>query len=117
MPPPAYSLCDIVVSLASNLVDDLFTQEVNALVQIWPYIPPIPSGTRRIWIYEQSPTEAITCVIRLDYHYHPTRLYQLTNPVTLETMEEEYDYHRNQIPGPAPEWLLHDYTRFRRRVW
>jgi hypothetical protein len=117
MPPSAYSPYDIIISLSNDLVDDLFMHEVDALIRIWPCITSISSDTKRIWVYEQLPTRAITCVIRLDYHYHPARFYQLTTPVTLETMEDEYDYHPNQIPGPAPKWLLHDYAKFRRHIW
>ena len=113
--PSPYSVHDIVISLPHRLIDDIFKREVNALVQAWPYFPPIPPRTRRIWIYDQS-VKAITSTVCLDYHHYPARLYQLIDSVTLEIMEGRHNYGLNQVPGPAPNWLC-NHAKNRKRVW
>lgn len=113
--PSPYCSHDIVISLPHHLVKDIFRHEVSALVRAWPYFPPIPSRTRRIWIYDRS-SQTIIYIVRLDYHCCPARLYQLANPITLETMERRYSYGLDQVPGPAPRWL-HGYAKSRSRVW
>ena len=103
MSQSSYFTHDIIVSFPDHLVDDLVAHGIDVLIQAWSSIPPIPPSTKHIWIYEQLSTKAIVYILHLDHSYHPTHLYQLTNPITLEFMEEQYDYHLNQIPSPIPK--------------
>jgi len=111
----SYSMYDIIISLPHDVVEDILKHDVSALVRAWPYFPPIPCRTKRVWIYQRS-TKTIVYIIRLDYHCHPARLYQLENPIPLKAMKEWREDGHTQIPGPTPKWLWH-YVRPCRRVW
>jgi hypothetical protein len=112
--PYHYSIFDIVVALPQDLIENIIEHDVSALVQTWPYFPPIPSSTRRIWIYNWH-AQDIAYVIRLDHHYSPARLYQLINPITHGDMDEN-DFDPSQIPSHIPRWISNR-ARSRRRVW
>ena len=111
----SYSIYDIIISLPHDVIEDIISHDVSALIKAWPYFPPIPRRTKRIWIYGRL-TKTITYIIRLDYHSHPARLYQLENPVPLKAMKEWTEDSHAQIPGPTPKWLW-DYSRPRRCIW
>jgi hypothetical protein len=112
--PIDYSNYNVIIALPQDIIEDIVERDVSALVQAWPYFPPIPGSTRRIWIYN-SHTQDITYVIRLDHHYSPAHLYQLTDPITRGDMAEN-NFDPGQIPGPLPIWIS-DRPRFRRRIW
>src|SRR6516225_5770117 len=65
----SYSMYDIIISLPHDVVEDILKHDVSALVRAWPYFPPIPCRTKRVWIYQRS-TKTIVYIIRLDYHCH-----------------------------------------------
>ena len=109
---------DIIISLPKRTVDEIFTGDTHIFLFPWRYFPPIPPSIRRVWIYEESPIQSITCVIRLDpISQRPTGLYQLVNPPSKETLWGRYGFRTGLIPIVAPMWLIRDYGRQVCRIW
>jgi hypothetical protein len=112
-----HSIHDVIVALPTHVVAHMLENGAHPLPRPWLYFPPIPPHVRRIWVYEDG-EEGITIMITLNRYTLPSRLYYITNPLYLEVMEENYDFHRYQIPQVAPMQIL---DRFRRRnlqrVW
>ena len=109
-------LHDFIIPLPQATINDLFLHDEQAFFNPHRFLPVLPNYVKHVWIYKQAPIDAITCVLRLDYAGRPIKLYQLANPITLETMERRYSYGLDQVPGPAPRWL-HGYAKSRSRVW
>ena len=86
-PHQTHSPYDIIISLLKKTVDEIFTENTHVFLTPWRYFPPIPPSTKRVWIYEESPIQSITCIVRFDQvTQHPTRLYQLLDPPLREVL-------------------------------
>src|SRR5215510_7010314 len=105
---------DIVIQLSPSITNHLVDEDLES---IWPYLPSLPVHIWRIWIYEAEPINAITYVLWLDNVTDPLQLYQLNHPLTMETMQEHYNYHLHDSPIAAPGWLLRDYRRHMQYIW
>jgi len=109
---------DVIISLPQNTVDKIFTEGIHVFRFPWRYFPPIPPLTKRVWIYEPSPIQSITCVACFDpVSQHPVGLYQLINPPSKEVLRGQYDFQTKLIPAVAPAWLVRDYGKQVLRVW
>ena len=117
-PHQTHSPYDVIISLPGKTVDKIFTENTHVSLIPRQYFPPIPPLTKWVWIYEESPIQSITCVVRFDQvTQRPDRLYQLLNPPSREVLQGRYDFRTESIPIAAPAWLLRDYGKQVRHVW
>jgi len=77
----------------------------------------LPPHVKYLWIYEESPIDAITCYIRLTRQGIPLHLYQLPNPIVGDHQIKQClsIIHRNPIY--APEWLVHQHFDHYYYIW
>ena len=99
---------DIIIQLFPSIINHLVNEDLES---IWSYLPSLPVHIWRIWIYEAESINAITYVLWLDNVTDPLRLYRLNHPLTMEMMQEHYNYHLHDSPIAAPGWFLRDYRR------
>ena len=102
-PKPSTNL-DVILPLSPEHTDVLLEGEPDVL-------PSLPLKTRRVWIYETHPVNAITLVIRLDSDHIPIRRYHLLNPVSEREIVKRYGHLPPQQTRFAPPWLVRDHSR------
>ena len=102
---------DIIIALPGHIITHMIEGGAHLLPRPWLYFPPIPPHIQRVWIYDDD-EEAITTMLTLNRYTLPSRLYHLTNPLSLELMEVRYNFRRYCIPTRMPD---HIRRRFRRR--
>ena len=110
-------LHDFIIPLPQATINDLFLHDEQAFINPHRFLPVLPNYVKRVWIYEQAPIDAITCVLRLDYAGRPIKLYQLCRPLPLHLMVHWYNYQPRQTPAIAPLELRHNHWRCANRVW
>src|SRR5204862_3709132 len=86
-PPKPGIRSDVILPLSSELVDDL----IHSHLLPSSLLARVPSGMKRLWIYETGLVDAVTFVLRLDSSTRPLRLYQLLDPLTARTLRKKYD--------------------------
>jgi hypothetical protein len=87
------------------------------LLETHKILPQLPKETRRVWIYETEPVNAVTQVIRLGERHIPIRLYQLLDPLTKRKVKKFYGCLPPDKPQRAPPWINRDYSRYCQCVW
>jgi hypothetical protein len=102
MPKPSTNI-DVILPLSPELTDLLLQGEPDIL-------PSLPLETRRVWIYETEPVNAITMVMRLNKNHVPIRKYWLLNPVSERDIRKRYGYSPPPQPRLAPPWLVRDHA-------
>jgi transposase InsO family protein len=98
---------DVIIPLTPLHVDYLL-ENVHEFPLLSPTLPP---QTRRVWIYENEPVDAVTFVLRIDTEHVPLRIYQLLNPLRKNEIRNKYDCLEPSQPRYAPPWLKRDYSR------
>jgi hypothetical protein len=102
-PNPSTNL-DVILPISPDRTDCLLQKTPDLL-------PDLPPETRRVWIYETEPVNAITMIFRLDDNHEPIRKYHLLNPVSERDIKKRYGYAPPLQPRFAPPWLLRDHGR------
>jgi RNase H-like domain found in reverse transcriptase/Reverse transcriptase (RNA-dependent DNA polymerase)/Integrase zinc binding domain/Chromo (CHRromatin Organisation MOdifier) domain len=101
---------DVILPLTPGMTDQL-------LLETHKILPQLPKETRRVWIYETEPVNAVTQVIRLGERHIPIRLYQLLDPLTKRKVKKFYGCLPPDKPRRAPPWINRDYSRYCQCVW
>ena len=104
---------DVILPLSSELVDDL----VYSHLLPSSLLARVPSGTKRLWIYETRLVDAVTFTLRLNTNTQPLRLYQLLDPLTARTFHKKYDTLPPRQLSFSPPWLLRDYSKRLLSIW
>ena len=108
---------DFIIDFSTYIVDKILEGDSDVHIVSWYDHFTIPPHATRIWIYERD-IQFITLVAQLNRETGTfNRLYQLSNPLAKEALQECYNIQVEQIPVSAPLELAQDYWEQLCRVW